>query len=507
MSPPTRSLATLAPCSGNWQTNRVCIDIRFLCSATHATPHVAALEEQAYRQLQAHSPDGVPVFYRRRLVNTDKKVGNLTDWITNWGGAYDAMLVLDADSLMSGSAVRFLSRALSLDPQAGLIQSFPVVIRSETLFGRVQQFSNAVYGWLLAEGLATWSLGEGNYWGHNAIIRIRAFAEAAKLPYLKGRGGVQQLILSHDFVEAGMLRRAGWDVRFLPQDGSFEEGPQTLIDYAMRDRRWCQGNMQHLRILAARGFHPMSRFHLLQGAMGFLQSPIWMLMVLAWTLHGVIGHAPHRYFDEAAAPRVHWPHEPEISAWIYLVAIYGMLLLPKFLGSVALGLKPGTIRNYGGPLNFVGSVLFEILCSFVLAPIMMVQHSIAVIRAVFGLSKGWAPQARGSRGYGWRRSLEFHWIETGLGLLFVLGLCLGMTTLWLAPIAFSLLLAAPISVLSSAKLTQARLALLRLDTPQSLKEPRIIADAQQARVEFYSELSKTETPGAVATVLNLHALE
>jgi len=236
----------------------------FILSDTRK-PELAAQEERAFAALQAEFYPKTVVYYRRRADNTDKKVGNIADWIENWGAAYEAMVVLDADSLMSGVAIRELAQALADDPDAGLIQSRPMLIGAQTLFGRVQQFSNSVYGWLSAEGVTSWSQHEGNYWGHNAIIRTRAFADSARLPYLRGRKGTKRLILSHDFVEAGLLRRAGWAVRLLPRvGGSYEETPQTLIDYVLRDRRWCHGNMQHLLLLAARGFHVISRIHLLQ---------------------------------------------------------------------------------------------------------------------------------------------------------------------------------------------------------------------------------------------------
>ena len=244
---------------------------------------IATDEMRAITQLQRTGNVRIPVHYRRRRDNTNRKVGNLHDWITRWGAAWEAMIVLDADSLMSGAAIRQLTDALADDPDAGLIQSFPELVEAKTLFGRMQEFASSVYGWLPAEGLALWAGTEGNFWGHNAIIRVRAFAQSARLPHLRGRGGAPQLILSHDFVEAGLLRRAGWSVRFLTRPGgSYEEPPATLVDYVLRDRRWCRGNMQHLRLLFARGFHPMSRFHLLHGATAYLLSPAWLAFMVIW---------------------------------------------------------------------------------------------------------------------------------------------------------------------------------------------------------------------------------
>jgi membrane glycosyltransferase len=122
----------------------------------------------------------------------------------------------------------------------------PLIVNRTSLFARVQQFASRLYGPMLSEGLAWWSGSEGNYWGHNAIIRTRAFAEQAGLPRLPGRKPFGGEILSHDFVEAALLRRGGWDVRMAPQlYGSFEECPPSLPDLIVRERRWCQGNLQH----------------------------------------------------------------------------------------------------------------------------------------------------------------------------------------------------------------------------------------------------------------------
>ena len=249
--------------------------------------HVAEQELQAFATLRTRLPDWIQLHYRRRAMNPDRKVGNLAARVARWGGAHDAMLVLDADSLMSGDAIIALADELSADPSAGLIQSFPQLMGAETLFARVQQFASTIYGASLAEGLATWSDREGNYWGHNAIIRTRAFAASAGLPHLRGLLGGDDLILSHDFVEASLMRRAGWRVRFLPRvTGSFEEVPGTLIAYAQRDARWCRGNLQHLRLLATRGLHPISRFHLFQGAAASLMSPAWFILLVFWALLG-----------------------------------------------------------------------------------------------------------------------------------------------------------------------------------------------------------------------------
>jgi len=346
---------------------------------------VAEQELRAFATLRARLPDRIRLHYRRRAMNTDRKVGNLADWVERWGGAHDAMLVLDADSLMSGDAIVALTDELSADPTAGLIQSFPQLMGAETLFPRVQQFASTIYGATLAEGLATWADREGNYWGHNAIIRTAAFASCAGLPKIRTNTGKGALILSHDFVEAGLLRRAGWGVRFSPRiRGSYEEVPATLIDYVIRDRRWCQGNLQHLKLLGSGGFHTVSRFHLLHGAVSYLLSPAWFALLLAWALIGT-GTEQNviRYFS-GLNPQVQWPEMTAAHTTALLVFMYGMLLAPKALGAAAIGAMGVRVADLGGPIRFAASFLAELILSILYAPILMVQQTLAVLRTVLG---------------------------------------------------------------------------------------------------------------------------
>ena len=455
-------------------------------------PASAAQEERAFAALRAELGDAINVYYRRRLKNTDKKIGNIGDWVENWGAAYEGMVVLDADSLMSASAIRRLSRALISDPDAGLIQSHPMLIGARTLFGRVQQFSNAVYGWLMAEGMASWSQHEGNYWGHNAIIRTRAFASSARLPYLRGRGGRQSLILSHDFIEAGMLRRNGWTVKLLPDvSGSFEETPQTLIDYILRDRRWCHGNMQHLRLLGARGFHAISRVHMLQGALSYLMSPAWLALVVLWSVLGTGIDDTSTYFSAANPLMPIWPEQPLHAGWIYLFLVYGMLLFPKAVGAVLFGLRRKTRVAYGYGVQYLGSILLELVMSVLYAPIMMVHHTVAAVRAMIGKTPSWVPQNRGDTGHSWGQTLRFHWVETLFGTALLSGILFANVSIMILPIAVSLAAAVPLSKLSSLAVIDAESRVLRLDTPHTLIEPRIVSAAREQRAWIKDQVTKT----------------
>ena len=459
----------------------------FILSDTR-DPAIAAQEWQALTHLRQTAP--FPVHYRRRAQNTDKKVGNILDWVTGWGGAYDAMLVLDADSLMTGRTIERLASELSADPDAGLIQTFPMLIGAQTLFARLQQFSNIAYGWLLAEGLALWSRSEGNYWGHNAIIRTRAFAASAGLPHLTGKGR-DDLILSHDFVEAGLLRRAGWRVRFLPRvTGSFEESPATLIDYTLRDRRWCRGNLQHLRLLGTRGLHPVSRFHMFHGAVSYLLSPAWFALLVIWALLGKDADTNViRYFNEANPLFPDWPPAmSHIDSAVFLIIMYAMLLTPKIAGAALIALTPAATRIFGGHRAFLTAFVTEVALSIAYAPIMMIQQTRAVLHATFTRSEPWAPQQRDARHYPLWSLLKFHWAETALGLILVTGLGTGLVSLWLLPIALRLVLAVPLSAVSSVNIAAIAPKSLALNSPFTLREPAIFLRAKTARETFKAHL-------------------
>ncbi|MEL6570178.1 MAG: glucans biosynthesis glucosyltransferase MdoH [Pseudomonadota bacterium] len=466
----------------------------FILSDTR-DPVIADQEERAFLALQDQMSFRPQVYYRRRETNTDRKVGNLSDWIAKWSGNYAAMVVLDADSLMSGEAIISLTDAMAMDDSAGLIQSFPTLFGAQTLFGRVQQFSNRVYGAALAEGLAKWTDREGNYWGHNAIIRTAAFASCAGLPKVKGRRGQGKLILSHDFIEAGLLRRAGWSVRFLPRiGGSYEEVPATLIDYVLRDRRWCQGNLQHLSLVGTRGFHAVSRFHLVSGAMGYLMSPAWFALLLVWALIGNGQETSAITYFSGFDPQVSWPEMTTGNAVAILAFMYGMLLAPKMMGAAAAGRAGIKIKDMGGIVQFLWSLILEITLSILYAPIMMVQQTIAVLRTAVGYRESWAPQKRRGGRYSLLTMLKFHLVETVMGGLLVFGMSQGLVSLWLLPIGVSLAGAVPLSALSGLNLGAKRWSARQMGTPEHLNAPAIIRAAMVERERFAHVLAQPDPP-------------
>ena len=183
-----------------------------------------------------------------------------------FGGPYEQMIVLDADSLMTGDTLVRLVAAMESNPRVGLIQTFPVMVNATTPFARVQQFAGRLYGPLIAYGLAWWHGARQQLLGTQRRHSHARFRGIRGLPVLSGPRPIGGHILSHDFVEAALMRRAGWAVLMAPAlGGSYEECPPSLTEYAARDRRWCQGNLQHAGVLPARGLHWVTRLHLATG--------------------------------------------------------------------------------------------------------------------------------------------------------------------------------------------------------------------------------------------------
>ena len=199
------------------------------------------------------------------------------------------MVVLDADSLMSGETLARLVRLMEAHPEVGVIQTAPRVVRARSLFARVQQFASRLYGPMFAAGMHYWQLGDSPYWGHNAILRVAPFMEHCSLPRLSGRPPFGGDILSHDFVEAALLGRAGWSV-WLAFDlsGSYEETPGSLLEEMQRDQRWCQGNLQHLRLLFTEGLSTAHRALFLNGIFSYISAVLWLGFLVASTSEAVI---------------------------------------------------------------------------------------------------------------------------------------------------------------------------------------------------------------------------
>ncbi len=424
----------------------------FVLSDT-SNPDTWIEEEAAWADLCHTLEAADKLFYRSRRVNLKRKSGNVADFCRRWGRNYRYMVVLDADSVMTGSTLVGLRRLMEEHPDIGILQTAPLTVNHETLFARLQQFANHIYGPLFAAGLHFWQLGDGQYWGHNAIIRVAPFMQHCGLPRLPGKPPLGGDILSHDFVEATLMRRAGWGVWLAYQlDGSFEELPPTLLGELKRDRRWCQGNLQHLRLLFTRGIFPAHRALFLNGAMAYLSALFWFLFLAASTVAALAETlAEPDYFPNKFSLFPHWPVWRPEWAVILLAATAVILFLPKLLGAVYVLIHRSRGRAFGGAGKVLLGVCAELIFSSLFAPIRMLFHSKFVFLTLLGQRVGWGMQSRSDRGTGWLEALRFHALELILGIIWgavVVWINPGFFW-WLTPILFSLVLAIPLSVYSS----------------------------------------------------------
>ncbi len=452
-------------------------EIAIISDSTHVDAWIA--ESLAVDRLRGALDGVMQVRYRRRWHNTGRKVGNVDDFVRRWGGHYDYMLVLDADSLMSAQTLIALARRMQADPQLGLLQTVPALIGQRSLFARLQQFASRVYGNVIARGVAAWSGDDGNYWGHNAIIRVRAFASTCGLPQLQGRKPFGGHVLSHDFVEAALMRRAGWRVQMASDlDGSWEEGPPSLVDVAVRDRRWAQGNLQHLKIIGTAGLSGVSRMHLAIGIMSYLSSPLWLCLILvgfALTLQATLIRP--EYFSSQFQLFPNWPRFDAERMILLFMFSMTVLLIPKTLGMLRTFMSSSTRKGCGGFIGIPVSASIELLLSALYAPVMMLIQTQHVYEILRGKDSDWGSQRRDANVTSWREAWHYHWKHTLVGIVTaVVAYLLSPELLaWLAPAVLGLMLAVPLSKASGSVMIGQllrRLALFR--TPEEKQPPSVL---------------------------------
>ncbi|MGD0720347.1 MAG: glucans biosynthesis glucosyltransferase MdoH [Roseiarcus sp.] len=461
-------------------------DYFFLSDTTD--PDIWIAEERALLAMRERLPCE-RLYYRHRRKNTSRKAGNVADFVSRWGGAYDHMVVLDADSLMTGDAIVRLAVAIEADPDAGIIQTLPLIINRNTLFARVQQFAARIAGPIVAAGLSAWMGRDGNYWGHNAIIRTSAFAAHCGLPNLRGRPPFGGHVLSHDFVEAALIRRAGYAVYMLPTlGGSYEESPPSLIDLAARDRRWCQGNLQHIRILSTKGLTLASRQHFANGIMGYLASPLWMAQLLVGiALVLQTSYIRPEYFTAEFSLFPAWPRFDAVRALQLFELTMGVLLAPKFFGLIAALIQTDTRRGCGGAVRLIGSAILETVMSALLAPIMMLIQSGSVVQILSGRDTGWNPQRRDDGSIPLSSIVRRHRAHVALGVLTLFAGMLISPSLvaWMSPTIAGLILAIPLSWASGQLWIGVALRRLGLlITPEETSPPAIVLRSNELSMEL-----------------------
>ncbi|VTU14143.1 Glucans biosynthesis glucosyltransferase H [Variovorax sp. SRS16] len=409
------------------------------------TPEIAAAERAAWEDLRAALATGVnqpqvEVYYRLRTRRTHRKAGNVADFCRRWGKDYRYMVVLDADSVMSGDCLTAMVKLMEANPTAGIIQTATQAIGHVTLHARAQQFASRMTGRLFTLGMQFWQLGESHYWGHNAIIRVEPFMTHCALAPIKGTGGMSGGIMSHDFVEAALMRRAGYHV-WLVADlvGSYEQQPPDLLAELQRDRRWCQGNLQNARLMAEPGLHSVHRAMFVTGTMAYVSAPLWLAFLTLGTALWLTGSSVVE----------HWLAMPmELAGlWVWTLCL---LFLPRVLGLVAV-LMRGEQRQFGGVGGLLKSAALESLLAIVQAPVRMLAHSLFVVVALTGLKLDWKSPPREAAAVPWRIAIA----QLAPMTLVIAALAVGIALIdasalaWLMPVGLPLLLAIPLTVLTS----------------------------------------------------------
>ncbi len=450
-------------------------------------PELQAVEREEVAALLGRLGPGARVHYRLREDNVERKAGNIADWVRRWGGAWPQFLILDADSVMSGETLVRLAAAMERHDDVALIQTLPVIVNGNTLFARMQQFAGRVYGPVIAYGVAWWHGAESNYWGHNAMIRTRAFAECAGLPELRGVKPFAGTVLSHDFVEAALMRRGGWALHMIPGlGGSYEEGPPSLTDMLVRDRRWCQGNLQHGAVLPARGLHWVSRWHLLIGIGHYFTAPMWaMLMIVGVSiplLHA--GFSWGQFSLEGFTPTAYWREQDGDRFIAVFVVTMSMLLSPKLMGWLATVVDPAMRRGCGGAGRAFLGMLLETLLAALMAPVTMWVQSRGVAEVLAGKDSGWESQRRDDGSLPLRELLRLYGGLTLAGAMAGAAAWMVSPALlaWMSPVVLGLLLAIPIVALGASRAAGEWLRRRRIFlTPEESAPPPVLVRAGELR--------------------------
>jgi membrane glycosyltransferase len=396
-------------------------------------------EEAGVQRLRERWSSQIRIQYRRRPDNPGYKAGNIQDFMARWGDGFEFALVLDADSLMAPETILRMVGIMQRNPRLGILQSLIVGLPTTSAFARIFQFGMRLGMRSYSLGSAWWQGDSGPYWGHNALLRVHPFREHCRLEPLPGQPPLGGWILSHDQVEAVLMRRAGYEVRVLPDErGSWENNPPTLVEFIRRDLRWCQGNLQYFRLLRTPGLHPIGRAQLALAIMMFVSSPAWVLFMALAALQ--VGRTPDT-----------GPMFDPVLGWSLFALIMTMVFAPKLatLGSLLLS-GPDRARFGGGPRLVMGA-FGEILFSTLLAPIMALAHSLFMAGLLMGKAIVWSPQRRDSHRLTVVQAGRRLWPQTLVGLLALIWLLETSAggAVFLSPFIFGALLAIPIAVLTA----------------------------------------------------------
>ncbi|QVL51322.1 MAG: glucans biosynthesis glucosyltransferase MdoH [Thiocapsa sp.] len=428
-------------------------------------PECIEAEEAGIRRLRERWSPQMSIRYRRRPDNPGFKAGNIRDFMARWGDGFDFALVLDADSLMAPETILRMVGMMQRNPRLGILQSLIVGLPSTSAFARIFQFGMRLGMRSYSLGSAWWQGDSGPYWGHNALLRVDAFRAHCRLDPLPGRPPLGGWILSHDQVEAVLMRRAGYAVRVLPLErGSWEENPPTLVEFIRRDLRWCQGNLQYLRLLGTPGLHPIGRVQLVLAILMFIGSPAWVLFMTLAALQ--IGRVPES-----------GPMFDPILGWSLFGLVMTMVFAPKLATLGSLMLSRGGRAAFGGGPRLLAGAFGEILFSTLLAPVMALAHTLFMGGLLFGKAIVWSPQRRDTHRLKVSQALRRLWPQTlfGLAALFWLISTDAAGAIFLSPFIVGALLAVPIAVLTAWPVFGAWLARIGVwRIPEEVDPPALI---------------------------------
>jgi membrane glycosyltransferase len=455
-------------------------------------------EEDAWARWSRETDFRGGLFYRHRRVRRKRKSGNVADFCRRYGRRYRYMVVLDADSVMSGECLVRLVDMMERNRHVGIIQSTPAVVRARSLFARIQQFAARLYGPMFAAGMHYWQLGDSPYWGHNAIIRVAPFMRYCGLPRLSGKPPFGGDILSHDFVEAALLGRARWSI-WLAFDlpGTWEETPGSLLEEMQRDRRWCQGNLQHLRLLFTEGIVRVHRGLFLNGIFSYVSAVLWLGFLIVSTVEAVLWSlwGPN-YFPTERSLFPTWPvWRPERVEALF-GSVFVVLLLPKVLAFL-LALVQRRAAGFGGVFALLRSVLCETIASALFAPIRMTFYCRFVLMNLIGRAVTWRGGQDDLDETGWWTALRRHGPDTMVALAWGWGVRVLHPDAfwWLVPVAGALVLSIPLSVLASRTRNGTRARSWGLfATPEETSPPAEIRDLERELTTAFAA-SASRLPG------------
>ena len=433
---PERALARLAAMRADLDASGCGHLFEIHVLSDSSDPAILAEEERLFARMR-ESLGGRRAQYRRRARNTGFKAGNIREFVTRCAGRYRFFLPLDSDSLMDAATILRMVRIMEAHPRIGILQSLVVGRPADSAFARLFQFGMRHGMRSFTMGAAWWQGDCGPFWGHNALVRMDAFRRHCRLPRLPGRGPLAGHILSHDQVEAALMRRAGYEVRVMPvETASFEDNPPTLADFTKRDLRWCQGNMQYWPILGWRGLRATSRFQILAAIMMYLGAPAWMGMTAAAAWKMATGEGG---IDVALG----------MAMFFVMIAVS---LVPKLLGLLDIALTPGGAARYGGRGRFALSGAVEIVFGMLLAPVVAFRVTLFLIGLLAGRSVTWGGQRREAHALSWGEAARGLWPQTLAGLALggaAVALLGWQTALWAAPMVAGLALSIPFAVLTA----------------------------------------------------------